>query len=164
MQDMCCGEKRPKQKLGVGRRRQSAGSFKATNSFSNSEMVMGKNSPRPTKTDTKGHDSLEKTPKRSNSEPDMDIESGSTIPKSGSWRGSGSSFRSSGKGETVFQNSCDWSLADQRSLEYAIESAAQHMKQKPPGFFAIQVKSVAEATTLLLIYSNLYHLDSPSLS
>jgi hypothetical protein len=39
----------------------------------------------------------------------------------------------------MLQNSCNLSPAEQRSLENAVEMAAANLKQKPPGFFAVQV-------------------------
>jgi hypothetical protein len=148
MQEMCCTEKRSAQKISVAERKRSSGkrtsgSFKAAHRFSNFEWVISKDSPlslsESQEAKIEGHPSLDKKPNTSSSDLSMDAEHATTIPQSGSWRGSNSSFRSSGKGAAMFQNSCDWPSAEQRSLESAVEMAAAYMKLKPPGFFVIQV-------------------------
>jgi hypothetical protein len=139
MLEICSAEKHPAKKQNVDRKRpdgnRTSGSFKKTNNSLNSEIVGIDSPPK-----IGGHPSSDRKLNTSSSDLSMDAEHVTAIPQSGSWRGSNSSFRSSGKGAAMLQSSCcDWPSAEQRALENAVEMAAAYMKLKPPGFFAVQV-------------------------
>ena len=138
MLGFCSAEKHPAKNQKVERKR-SAGKRTSSripkkNSSSNVEIDGNDSPPK-----IGEHSSSDKKPNTSSSDLSMDAEPLTTMPQSGSWRGSSSSFRSSGKGAAMFQKSCDWSPAEQRSLENAVDMAAAYMKLKRPSFFAVQV-------------------------
>jgi hypothetical protein len=125
----CCTQGRSDEDFGKNRKgileQRTSGSFKKSQrrsgSFKNSDEVENVNAAG----------SSRSPPRQSNSSSNIWIDMKSW-QKSGSWNS---------KIGKESQGSRNWNSGEQRALENAVEMAAARLKIKPPGFFAIQVKS-----------------------